>query len=215
VDPDTGSLYVGTANVIHVLDPLDGTETASIPTDGEVRDIVVDRPTPRVFIGVATPLGGTLMTVDQQTNTIVKSASFPISPTALALDSEANRLYALNIVGYASVSVLDASSLAILKSRTDFTAQPFGIAVNPTTQRVYVSQAADNPGLVTVHDVALQSRIATIAVGAALEYLAVSERLDRVYVANVNSTFVSVIGDGPPPGPASPTPASEGPSGPP
>ncbi len=68
---------------------------------------------------------------------------------------------------------------------------PYGIAVNPTTNRVYVTNDGDNT--VSVLDGSTNSVIATVPVGLCPQQVAVNPTTNRVYVSNAYDNTVSVI----------------------
>ena len=68
---------------------------------------------------------------------------------------------------------------------------PWGVAVNPATNRVYVANMGS--GTVAVVDGAVDRVVATIPVGLHPAQLAVNPETNRVYVANRRSASVSVV----------------------
>jgi YVTN family beta-propeller protein len=68
---------------------------------------------------------------------------------------------------------------------------PQQIALNPVTNRIYVSNLNDNT--VSVIDGATNTVVDTIAVGMVPEQIAVNTTTDTIYVANENSNTISVI----------------------
>jgi len=94
--------------------------------------------------------------------------------------------------------------------------EPYGVAVNPTTNRVYVTnEGTDN---VSVIDGATNAVTATVPVGIHPWGIAFNPTTNRVYVTNNADDTVSVIGDSPsgptskptPPSTATPTPRPVG-----
>jgi YVTN family beta-propeller protein len=69
--------------------------------------------------------------------------------------------------------------------------QPFGIAVNPSTNRIYTANEANNT--VSVIDGATNSIVATVSVGSGPCGVAVNPNTNRIYTANHWSDTVSVI----------------------
>src|SRR5438552_1275181 len=71
---------------------------------------------------------------------------------------------------------------------------PWGVAVNPTTNRVYVANF--NAGSVSVIDGGSNSVVATTGVGSQPYGVDVNPTTNRVYVANSGANSVSVIDGG-------------------
>jgi YVTN family beta-propeller protein len=91
------------------------------------------------------------------------------------------------------VSVIDLSNNAVstITLGSNPYMYPYGVAVNPASTRVYVTN--EGFSTVSVIDTASNTVTATISVGLTPEGVAVSPDGTRVYVANWNSNTVSVI----------------------
>jgi len=72
---------------------------------------------------------------------------------------------------------------------------PWGVGVNPITDRVYVASYLGN--IVAIFDGTSDTVVATVAVGSQPTGVGVNPRTNGVYVANNESSTVSVISDGP------------------
>ena len=68
---------------------------------------------------------------------------------------------------------------------------PEGIAVNPTTNRVYVANTSDSS--VTVIDGATDTVLATVRTGSYCQAVAVNPTTNKIYVANNYAHSVTVI----------------------
>ena len=68
---------------------------------------------------------------------------------------------------------------------------PNAVAVNPTTNRIYVANTGDQPATVSVIDGATNSVIATVPVGASADGIAVNPVTNKIYVAA--NPFLTVI----------------------
>jgi YVTN family beta-propeller protein len=71
------------------------------------------------------------------------------------------------------------------------------VAVNPTTNRIYVTSLGAIDGIVSVIDGTTNTVIATIDVGDGPFGVAVNPATNRIYVANALDDTVSVMADGP------------------
>ncbi|MCL4544114.1 MAG: YncE family protein [Chloroflexi bacterium] len=90
----------------------------------------------------------------------------------------------IQMPGGASASVSVAATLSV-------GARPNGIAVDPSTNRVYVTNRDANT--VSVIDGHTQRVIATVSVGIAPSAIAVDSAIHRVYVANTESNMVTIL----------------------
>jgi YVTN family beta-propeller protein len=68
---------------------------------------------------------------------------------------------------------------------------PFGVGVNPNTNRIYVANNGINT--VSVIDAATNTVTATVTVGSSPTGVGVNQNSNRIYVANSGSNNVSVI----------------------
>jgi YVTN family beta-propeller protein len=68
---------------------------------------------------------------------------------------------------------------------------PFGVGVNPTTNRIYVSNFGSNTA--SVIDGATDAVVATVPVGSSPLGVGVNPATNRIYVANFGSNTISVI----------------------
>jgi YVTN family beta-propeller protein len=71
------------------------------------------------------------------------------------------------------------------------TPQPIAVAVNPSTNRIYVANSEPN-GIVTVIDGATDT-ISAVQVGMNPDGIAVNPVTNKIYVANADSDSVTVI----------------------
>jgi uncharacterized repeat protein (TIGR01451 family) len=118
-------------------------------------------------------------------------------PEGLAVDPVANRIY---VTGGAccsqgpggAVSVIDGATNTVIAT-IPITAGAIYAAVNPATDRLYVTHGNGGPNIVTVIDTLTNAVVTTIAVGARPDGVAVNPITDRVYVANNGGSSVSVI----------------------
>jgi len=90
------------------------------------------------------------------------------------------------------VSVIDGATNTVVATVL-VGANPAGVGVNPTTNRIYV--ANELSGTVSVIDGATNTVVATVPVGANPEGVGVHPTTNLIYVANAGSNSVSVIQD--------------------
>ena len=111
------------------------------------------------------------------------------SPTDIAYDASARRIYVVNRSGN-SLQVINADDYRTL-ANISVCNLPFSVAVNTVTNRVYVSCSGENK--VAVIDGATLQVTKKIAVNDFPAYLAVNERTNRIYVAIQNDNLVTEI----------------------
>lgn len=119
-----------------------------------------------------------------------KSVAYCVVPTDLFPTSAGvSQIYVANSCGN-KVSVIDEKTNALI-GNVSIDSEPFGIDVNPETNRIYVANAVSNN--VTVIDGSNNTIIATVAVNINPEGIGVNPVTNKIYVANKGSNNVSVI----------------------
>src|SRR3972149_7042684 len=103
-------------------------------------------------------------------------------------------LFALSGVGV-SIHPSSAAAAPTVISTISVGSKPYGVGVNSSTNRIYVSHY--NSNTVSVIDGATNTVSSTISVGSHPFGVGVNSSTNRIYVANSNSNTVSVIEDSP------------------
>ncbi len=119
--------------------------------------------------------------------TVVARIQVGFNPGSLALNPITKLLYTANDIDD-TVSVVDTVTNTLVT--TIPTDQPFGVAVNPNTNLIYVNT---EPGVVYVIDGATNQVVTTIPTGNGADGIAVDSRLNRIYATNVYDNAVAVI----------------------
>ncbi|OHD72137.1 MAG: hypothetical protein A2V99_01290 [Spirochaetes bacterium RBG_16_67_19] len=115
----------------------------------------------------------------------------------IAANSATNKIYFTDGAASGSVYVVDGSTDTVLATPIPVGGnltgpdEGAGVAVNPITNRVYVTNSLDNT--VSVIDGIADAVIATIPVGTAPRGVAVSKNYNKVYVANRLDATISII----------------------
>jgi DNA-binding beta-propeller fold protein YncE len=123
----------------------------------------------------------TLIVIDTDTNSIVKTVRFSTYLHVIAFNPVNNKLYATaHINGH--VKVIDASSFA--QTRIPVPGYPTWIAVNPDINRLYV--ALPEKKQVAVIDTASHTELGRLSVADVPTYLKVDGATGRVYVLWAN-----------------------------
>ncbi|MBI2471289.1 MAG: carboxypeptidase regulatory-like domain-containing protein [Planctomycetes bacterium] len=99
-------------------------------------------------------------------------------------------LFALSGVGV-SIHAPSAAAAPTVTATISVGSYPWGVGVNSTTNRIYVTNNSGNT--VSVIDGATNTVTATISVGSSPSYVGVNPSTNRIYVSNGNSNTVSVI----------------------
>ena len=96
-----------------------------------------------------------------------------------------------------TVSVIDGATGTVVGSPISVGSGPYAVAVNPTTNKIYVANFGGNT--VSVIDGATGLVIGSpIAVGSGPYAVAVNPTTNKIYVANTTDSTVSIIQDDPP-----------------
>lgn len=144
--------------------PAVGSQLTSVKTLQGVDALAVDSSTHSVY--VLDPQNpsqkvGTLVVVNNSTNTVETTVPLSAYPDAIALDQTTNMLYIAN-KDADTVSVLNGATNAIVATIPVGNA-PASVAVDPTTNVIYVANSVD--GTVSVIDGSTNKVTATVPVG--------------------------------------------------
>ena len=219
VNPATNRIYV--ANVdSNDVSVIDGTTNTEIDTDGNPGNgitrisvgsgpagVGVNTITNRIY--VANQWSGDVSVIDGATNTVVATVPVAYGLVGVGVNTITNRIYVGNWAG-GWVSVIDGATNTEIDTdgnpANGITHIPVGfaphlVAVNPTTNRIYVANwGSDN---VSVIDGATNTEIDTdgnpangitrIPVASGPVGVAVNSTTNRIHVTNWGSDNVSVI----------------------
>ena len=116
-------------------------------------------------------------------------ATIPVgtSPYAIAVNPTTNRVYVVNGVNPATVSVIDGATNSVIAT-VPVAANTGGIAVNPITNQIYVAAA----GSLTVID-GSTNNTTSVNLGLEISDLAVNSVTNKIYIPNYHSENVTVI----------------------
>jgi YVTN family beta-propeller protein len=161
---------------------------ATVPVHDLPQNVAVNADANRIYV---THSGAfELSVVDGSTNQIVDEVTLELPQFAVALNTETGRIYA-SFSGEQDehyIQAIDAATKQILAT-VQTGSWPIDVAVNMTTDRVYVVNHFD--GTVMVLDGATNQVFATANVGTTPHKAAVDETRNRIYVLNADS--ISVI----------------------
>ena len=160
------------------------TVVRSIPVGHEPFGVAVNNVTGKIY--VANFLSNNLSVISSATGTVIKTIAFPAlygEPAYVAVNEDTNRIY---------VALHKGGRLAVIRGDTDTLvttiavgAGAWGVAVDPTYNRVFVSCRDDQPKRVWTIDGASNSVLwgQLIYPGGTPYALAVDRALGRLYVA--------------------------------
>ncbi|MEX8521817.1 MAG: hypothetical protein AB3X38_03555 [Leptothrix ochracea] len=190
VDPGRHQVYVATGNNVVVLAGSPLTVQATINVGATWSALALDPLQQRLF-GVAGV--GAVMVIDTSTRAVIGPVTGLSAAvvTALATDPAAGQVYA-NAYTSNQILVIDAASLSV-RSSAPVGAMPTGLTINPTDNRIYVSNAFSN----TISALSPEASVLATLPGRAGFFanpagLAVETTTQRLYVANQSVNTVSV-----------------------
>ncbi|MBM3312963.1 hypothetical protein FJY70_00035 [candidate division WOR-3 bacterium] len=207
------------SGTVSVIDPNSNVVIATIRV-GEKPNAMCWSPTSnKVFVACA-PIecNGWVYVIDAAANRVVGSMMVGMNPAALAWCKSRNKVYCVNQWPGGPISVIGGAdwddapprlnltpTASVGPSHADFSTDvpvipipgqtPNAIVYNPTSDRIYVSSAAQGPsaGTVWVINPLNDNIVGSVACGASSWELAVNPVGNRVYCSNRGSNTVSVI----------------------
>ncbi len=175
VRPDGSAVYVtGDANVF-VIDPDNGTVTATIPTAGPSRDVAVHPGGSLVYVADAN-----LSVIETAGHTVDETIPIAGTPYSMTLNPYGTELYVATVGGM--VEVLDVTSLDIVAS-IDVGGSPKMVAFAPDGQTAYVTNTSDEEGQVTVVNSVTHEIVTRITIGGSPYGVAISPDGTEAYAA--------------------------------
>jgi hypothetical protein len=174
--------------------------------------VAVNPVTNKIYVanggGYPGPNHGNVTVIDGATNSVTTITIDPnaIAPNAVALNQTTNKIYVANandtaLTGVGGVTVIDGTTNAISTIRDPNAWFPNAVAVDSVTNTIYVTSegcfpddGCRNPGPVTAIDGPTNS-VTTIIDPKAKNPggLAIDPATDKIYVANIGSSNVTVI----------------------
>lgn len=185
--------------------------TATLPVDGEA--VAVNKATNKIYLAGPGPTHSTwlISVIDGTTHATTTVPAGP-RPCALAINEATNRIYVTNsgglvggevFLGNGSITVIDGatnSSTTVTDPNAKF---PCALAVNPSTNKIYVANGNYGNTTVTIIDGATNSTTTVVDPNANGNQLilpanavAVNPITNRVYVANNGSPGNITVIDG-------------------
>jgi YVTN family beta-propeller protein len=192
VNPSTNRIYVTSAGAVSVID---GTTNEVITTIGISADgVAVNPDTNRIYVTSA----GAVSVIDGTTNEVIDTVDVGGSPIDVAVNPSTNRIYVGTITEVqetfrSAVSVIDGTTNQVIDTFDLGSgvagASDVAVAVNPSTNRIYViTNIIDSrgAGVITVIDGTTNTVIATVNDPETDPTdVAVNPSTNRIYVTNV------------------------------
>jgi YVTN family beta-propeller protein len=176
VDAENGRVYVpdSRADTLYVFDLATGETLAHIPTGGQPSHVVVVGS----LVYVSNSSDASLTVIDASTQRVVQT--LPVGGLGLTVNRQTQRLYA---AAGSRIAVLDAASAALTATiAVPAGANVWGLAVDPSTNRVYATDIASPR--VLVYDGATNDLVGEIAIDAPGRFGIAVGAAGRVFVAS-------------------------------
>ncbi len=201
VNTDTNKIYLGANDGVMVIDGETNTVSSFIPSqfenNGLVSDIAVNPDTDSIYVAEG-PVGVYDTKLDVPVGPM---GGFGADYMHVAVNTKTNRVYAIYNDFQGSVGFQEGSGsrnlfMSWLPMPNDFPGFPYDLAINETTNQVYVTGGES----LSVLDGASHDVLGAIALdlqNAPFRPVAVNALTNRVYVANFDENTVTVVQDAP------------------
>ncbi|MEW6232559.1 MAG: kelch repeat-containing protein, partial [Chloroflexota bacterium] len=165
VNPVTNRIYVGNhlGRNISVIDGNTNSVVATVGVDGAPTGIGVDPLTNRVYVALWDNYR--LSVIDGVTNTSLGTIWVGSCPVGVGVNPACNRIY-VGVWGYANVAVVDSTTNSLLG--TVGTGNSYGLALNLTTNRIYVTGKDYNVLSVLAYDLTLADTVPPVTVSTVI-----------------------------------------------
>ena len=191
VNTVTNRLYVADefGNRVLIVDAATNSFAGSIAVGPHPRRLAVNSVTNRIYVPVET---GEIAVIDGTSNTIV--ATIPLADPShfafkVAVNETTNRVYATSLQG--SITVVDGVNNSIITTIAGGSL-PFGVAVNPVTDRIYVSNLGDqNLSVIPGSNNTIE---ANVFIGLLSNVVAANSVTGRIYAASSGNGLSVVDG---------------------
>ena len=205
VNPTTNTVYVANydSNTVSVIDGKTNTVTDTVSVGESPGGVAVNPTTNTIYVANFDP--NTVSVIDGKTNTVTDTVPVGSGPEGVAVNPTTNTIYVTNyadntisaITGRNYVANSDSNPISVKDSKTNKVMavlvgeSPYGVAVNPTTNTIYVTNDLDST--TSVIDGKTNTVTDTVSVGESPDGVAVNPTTNTIYVANYDPNTVSVI----------------------
>jgi YVTN family beta-propeller protein len=148
VDPTANRIYVANGNSISVIDGTTNSVIAAIVDPNIISPgaVAVNPTTSTIYVAQGS---NSLAVIDGVTNSVTATVAVGTSAAAVAVDAQTNFIYVANAGNYdfsqqGNVTVVNGATKATTTLKDSNMPYPFGIAVNPATNKIYVVSILSN-----------------------------------------------------------------------
>jgi len=193
VNPNTNKIYVdGTdSHNVYVVDGVTDNVVDTIQLGGEPGSIVVNPNTDKIYVNLFSNNNNTVSVIDGSTNRVTNTIPTGDISLGIAVNPNTNKIYVTNFGSCSpiycpsppgsTVSVIDGSTNSVTNT-IQVGQGPRGISVNPSINRVYVTNEFDRT--VSVIDGSTNAVVNTIPVGSEPIGVGVNLNTNKIYAAN-------------------------------
>jgi len=178
---------------VSVIDLKAGKVVATIKSEADPKAhtfrVLADEANNKVYVSLASK-DGKIWIIDGKTNTIAHTITGLVTPTGLALDAAANRLYTA-LMGSNEIGVIDLKTNEVVSRYPAGGERPTQLAFDARTSRLFITNQAS--GDMTVLDTKAGTIVKTVKTGAQALGIGFNPKTNRIYVANRQAGTVSVI----------------------
>ena len=189
-----GTVYVTNygSNTVTVINGSNNAVIATIPVGMQPEGIAVN---PSLGVAYVADSGSDAVSVLDTTANTVMVTGFPVGSAPQSVAVGPSPTYTVFVTDYGSNTVsvvgVDVHGLPYGLTNVVVGSNPWGIAVNQLTNRVYVTNSGS--GTVSVLNGSTYAMVATIKVGSTPEGITIDQAASTALVANAGSGTVSVI----------------------
>lgn len=203
-NPFNGYMYVTDTNSqrVDVIDPSTNNVIKSIPVGTHPIGMAYNANNHYVYVANSNQFSSSVSVIDSSSNIVIKTIPIPGSPWRITFNSNSGNLY-VTLIAAKNVAVIDGSTNAVIKTIPMPVLPPYqgssfpqtsvaSISYNPSNNFVYVSHI--NSEYVTGIDASTDTVTKTVKVGHNPFTVGYHTNNHNIYVANIESNTVSVIG---------------------
>jgi YVTN family beta-propeller protein len=196
VNPNTNQIYVSEElqNTVAVINGATNQIVANVPVGGHPDGIAVFPATNRIY--VANAYSNNVSVIDGNNYNVVATMLSVGGPFEVAVNPNTSQVYVTNNFSVSTISVFNATT-NVLSGTIQLDNRPFGIAVDPTRNLLYVATHALGTfaGAIEVIRLADNTLIRNISVCNGPYDIALDYVRNFAYVSNQDSNTISVIGN--------------------
>lgn len=186
INTKTNKIYVRTEN--NTVTVIDGatSETTKIAFDAPTFNVVVNSATNTAYVALDATGNARIAAIDGATNNTTEVASIYAPVISTAVNSVTNQVYVtfdFPQLHYSGFDIIDGTTLAVTRVGDDPIDPPTGgIAVNPTTNKIYVARYSGN---ISVIDGSTRSAV-NVMTSQFSRFVTVDSGINQIYALNTS-----------------------------